>query len=210
MIIKFLFKIEIFYLHKNLRRWYKIVIKIKKRYQGRVREFNRDIINERIQAREMLVIDSKGNKLGILSRQVALKKAEEQELDLVLIAPKANPPVAKIIDYGKYKYEKKKREQDSKKKQKIIEQKEIRITPNIGQHDLDVKIKNAQKFLEKGKKVKLSLSFRGREMANKEVGFLTMQRAIDALSSIAEIEKKPQLNGRFYDAYLAPKIKKGI
>jgi translation initiation factor IF-3 len=153
----------------------------------------------------MLVIDQDGNKLGVISRAAAFKKAEAADLDLVLIAPGGKPPVAKIVDYGKYRYEKKKRESEAKKNQKVVEQKEVRITPNIGQHDLDVKIRNAQKFLSKGNKVKLSLQFRGRENANREVGFATMDRALDTLKDVADIDKSPKLNGRFYDAYLAPK-----
>lgn len=183
----------------------RIAIKIKKRYQGRTREINTDLINERIRSSELLVLTASGEKLGVISRAEALKKAEEAELDLVLIAPNGKPPVAKIVDYGKYKYEKKKAESAAKKNQKVVELKEIRITPNIGQHDLETKLKMGRKFLLKGNKLKISLKFRGRENLNKEFGATTLRNAIDMLSDIAEVEKEPKMNGRFLDVILKQK-----
>lgn len=182
-----------------------IAIKIKKRYQGRQREVNKDIINNDIKANELLVIDPDGEKLGVMSKSEALSKADALELDLVLIAPGGQPPVAKIVDYGKYKYEKKKKEQEAKKNQKVIETKEIRLRPNIGQHDIDTKIKHARGFLEKGNRVKVSLSFRGRELANKEVGFETLQKFVDSLAGVSTPDKPPKFNnGRFLDVLLMP------
>ena len=182
-----------------------IAIKIKKRYQGRQREVNNDIFNEKIRAAEMLVLSPEGEKLGVMSKADAMAEAAKFELDLVLIAPQGKPPVAKIVDYGKYRYERKKKEQENKKKQKTVEQKEVRITPSIGQHDMETKARNAVKFLAKGHKVKVSLAFRGRENANKEFGMETMRRFLDLIGEEGTLEKEPKLNGRFYDAYLAPK-----
>ncbi len=183
-----------------------IAIKIKKRYQGRQREVNKDIINDDIRANELLVIAPDGEKLGVMSKSDALNKADEYELDLVLIAPGGKPPVAKIIDYGKYKYERKKKESEAKKNQKTVETKEIRLRPNIGQHDIDVKMKAARKFLEKGNRVKVSLSFRGkRELVNKEVGVETLRQFITALEDISTPDKPPKMvNGRFLDVLLMP------
>ncbi|AHK22451.1 Translation initiation factor IF-3 [Candidatus Hepatoplasma crinochetorum Av] len=190
-------------------RRFKIAIRIKKKYQGRQRDHHQDLINERIpySIKELLVIDSDGKKIGILNKSEALRQAREQELDLVIISKNAKIPVAKIIDYGKFRYERKKREQENKKKSKIIEQKEIRISANIGLNDLDVKIKSARGFIEKGNNVKISLAFKGRQIVSKEIGFEKMNQFIEKLNDIAQIDKKPQLNGRFYDAYLSP-IKK--
>lgn len=137
----------------------------------------------------------------------ALAEADKRELDLVLISDKGDIAVAKIIDYGKFKYERKKKESENKKNQKIIETKEIRLRPNIGQHDLDVKVKRARDFIEKGNRVKVSLSYRGREMANKQVGMDTINNFLEAMSDIAQIDKHPKMNGRFLDANISP-IKK--
>lgn len=137
----------------------------------------------------------------------ALEEASKRNLDLVLIAPKAPIPVAKIMDYGKYKFERKKKESEAKKNQTKIEQKEVRITPNIGKHDMETKAKHAIKFLQKGNRVKVSLQFRGRENANKEFGMQTMQNFLKLLEEDGTIEKAPKLGGRFLDAYLVPKKK---
>ncbi len=195
-----------FYFRETILKEYIIAIKIKKRYQGRQREVNKDVINESIRDKELLVITFDGEKLGILSREEALREADKRELDLVLIAPQGKPPVAKIIDYGKYRYDKKKKEQEIKKNTKIVEQKEIRLSANIGQHDLDVKIKNAIKFLEKGNKLKVSLAFKGRELSNTEVGKEKMNIFLEEIKEFSVIEKEPKLIGRFYNVYLAPKV----
>lgn len=183
-----------------------IAIKIKKRYQGRQRNINQDIINERIRNKELFVVTHDGEKLGILTKEQALQEAYDRELDLVLIAPQAKPPVAKIIDYGKYRYDKKKREQENKKNTKIVEQKEIRLSVKIGEHDLDVKVRNAVKFLERGNKLKVSLAFKGRELANLEVGKEKMQMFLDKIADYSVIEKPPKMVGRFYNVYLASNI----
>ena len=151
-----------------------------------------------------MVITYKGEKLGVMSKSEALKKADEYELDLVLISDKGNIPVAKIIDYGKFKYERKKKESENKKKQKQNETKEVRLRPNIGIHDLNVKIKSARGFILKGNRVKISLSYRGREMANKEVGVETINKFLNELKDIAQIDRQPKMNGRFLDAYISP------
>ncbi len=123
----------------------------------------------------------------------------------MLIAANGNPPVAKIVDYGKFKYERKKKESEAKKNQKVIETKEVRLRPNIGQHDIDVKIKNARSFLEKGNRVKVSLAFRGREMANQDIGKQTLESFVEALSDISNPDKPPKMvNGRFLDVLLMP------
>ncbi len=155
----------------------------------------------------MLVINPAGEKLGVMSKNDALKEASKFDLDLVLISDKGTVAVTKIVDYGKFKYERKKRESENKKNQKIIENKEVRLSPNIGQHDLDVRVKNAIRFLEKGSRVKVSLAFKGRQMANKDIGFETMKNFLDQLDEIAQVDKKPRLNGRFLDAYISPKKK---
>ena len=134
--------------------------------------------------------------------------AFEKNLDLVLISKNANPPVAKIMDYKKYKFEKRKKDKEKIKNTKIVQQKEIRLSSSIEKNDLQFKIKNARKFLEKGNKVKVSLSFKGRKLMNKDKGFETMNFFLKEVEDVAKIEKEPKLNGRFYDAYLAPKKNK--
>ncbi len=192
-------------LKQTKRRLINIAIKIKKRYQGRQRDTHRDFVNNDIRAKELLVITPDGEKLGVISKAEALKKADEYELDLVLIAANGNPPVAKIVDYGKFKYERKKKESEAKKNQKVIETKEVRLRPNIGQHDIDTKIKAARGFLEKGNRVKISLSFRGRELANTDIGKQTLESFVEALSDIASPDKPPKMvNGRFLDVLLMP------
>ncbi|CRX36895.1 / infC / Translation initiation factor IF-3 /:381488 Forward [Candidatus Hepatoplasma crinochetorum] len=191
-------------------RRFKIAIRIKKRYQGRQRDSHQDLINERIPYgfKRILVIGSDGKKIGILSRQEALNKSVQEELDLVIISKNGEVPVAKIIDYGKFRYERKKREQENKRNSKTIDQKEIRISANIGMNDLLVKVKSARKFIEKGNNIKISLAFKGRQIVSKDIGFAKMNQFIEDLADIAQVDKKPQLYGRFYDAYLSPIKKK--
>jgi len=153
-------------------------------------------INEQIRLNEMQVIDDEGNKLGVLSRNEALEKAYEKNLDLVLVAPNGNPPVCKIMNYGKYKFEQAKREKESKKKQKVLEIKEIRVTPNIEEHDFNFKSKNARKFLEDGNKVRITVKFRGREVNNVKAGEDVLEKFIENLQDIAQVEKKPKLEGK--------------
>ena len=153
-------------------------------------------INGQIRAKEVQLIGDNGEKIGIISLNEALEKAEEKNLDLVLVAPNTNPPVCKIMNYGKYKFEQAKREKEAKKKQKVFELKEIRVTPNIEEHDFGFKSKNARKFLEDGAKVKITVRFRGREVNNVKLGEAVINKFIEELNDIASPEKKPLLEGR--------------
>jgi len=163
------------------------------------------MINEEIRDKEVRVIGEDGNQLGVMSSREALKLAEEAELDLVKISPKANPPVCKIVDYGKYKYELTKREKEAKKKQKIIEIKEIRLSPNVEMNDLKTKANNARKFLEKGDKVKVTLRFRGREMAHVGNSKHVLDDFAQLLADVSVIEKPAKLEGRNMTMFLAEK-----
>lgn len=154
------------------------------------------MINEQIRDREVRVVSANGEQLGIMSSRDAMKLAQEAELDLVKIAPKAQPPVCKIIDYGKYKYEQTRKEKEAKKKQKTVEIKEVRMSPNIDTNDLNTKINNAKKFLVKGNKVKVTLRFRGREMAHVQQSRHILDDFAETLKDIASIEKAPKLEGR--------------
>ncbi|MCI8583832.1 MAG: translation initiation factor IF-3 [Dorea sp.] len=154
------------------------------------------MINEQIRDREVRVVSANGEQLGIMSSRDAMKLAQEAELDLVKIAPKAQPPVCKIIDYGKYKYEQTRKEKEAKKKQKTVEIKEVRMSPNIDTNDLNTKINNAKKFLVKGNKVKVTLRFRGREMAHVQQSRHILDDFAETLKDIASIEKPPKLEGR--------------
>ena len=163
------------------------------------------MINEQIRDREVRLIGSNGEQLGIMSAREALKIAEEAELDLVKIAPKAKPPVCKIIDYGKYRYELARKEKEAKKKQKTVEIKEIRLSPNIEANDLNTKVNAAKKFISKGNKVKITLRFRGREMAHMaEIRHILDDFAAE-LSDIAVVEKAPKQEGRSLSIVLAEK-----
>ena len=153
-------------------------------------------INEKIRAREVNLIDENGQKLGVMSLNEALNIAREKNLDLALVSPNAVPPVCKIMNYGKYKFEQAKREKEAKKKQKVLEIKEIRVTPNIEEHDFQFKSKNARKFIDDGAKVKITVRFRGREVNNVKLGEAVINKFIEALSDIASPEKKPLLEGR--------------
>lgn len=162
-------------------------------------------INEQIRANEVQVIDDNGQKLGVLSLHDALELAYEKKLDLVLVAPNNNPKVCKIMNYGKYKFEQSKKEKEARKKQKSFELKEIRITPNIDKHDFDFKAKNAQKFLEDGNKVKITVRFRGRELNYVKLGEQVLNQFIETLSDVAVAEKKPVLEGKNLFIILAKK-----
>jgi len=162
-------------------------------------------VNEQIKAKEVQLIDDEGNKRGKMQLQEALNIAYEKKLDLVLVAPNSNPPVCKIMNYGKYKFEQSKKEKEARKKQKIAEIKEIRITPNIEQHDFEFKAKNARKFIEEGNKVKITVRFRGRELNYVKLGEETLNKFIEALSDISAIEKKPLLEGKNMFIILAKK-----
>ena len=163
------------------------------------------MINEQIRDREIRLIGVNGEQLGIMSAREAMKLAEEAELDLVKIAPTAKPPVCKIIDYGKYRYELARKENEAKKKQKVVEVKEIRMSPNIESNDLNTKMNAAKKFLEKGNKVKVTLRFRGREMAHMQSSRHILDDFAESLSDTAVIEKAPKVEGRSISMVLAEK-----
>ena len=153
-------------------------------------------INGQIREKEVQLIGANGEKLGVMSTRDALEKAEEENLDLVLVSPNAKPAVCKIMNYGKYKFEQAKKEKEAKKKQKTVEVKEIRITPNIEEHDFGFKAKNARKFIEDGNKVKITVRFKGREVNNSKLGEDVLNKFIENLEDIASVDKKPKLEGR--------------
>ena len=163
------------------------------------------MINEQIRDKEVRVIGENGEQLGIMSAKDAYKMARDAELDLVKIAPAAKPPVCKIIDYGKYKYEMIRKEKEAKKKQKTIEVKEVRLSPNIDVNDLNTKCNSARKFIEKGDKVKVSLRFRGREMAHIDSSKHILEDFAEKLSDIAVVDKAPKLEGRSMTMFLTEK-----
>ena len=162
-------------------------------------------INEQIRDKEVRVIGTDGEQLGIMSAKEALKLAEEAGVDLVKIAPTAKPPVCKIVDYGKYKYELTRKEKEAKKKQKVIETKEIRLSPNIDTNDLNTKINAARKFISKGDKVKVTLRFRGREMAHMANSKHILDDFAEALSDVATVDKAPKIEGRSMAMFLTEK-----
>lgn len=161
-------------------------------------------VNEKIRAREVRLIDANGDQLGVKSRQEALEIAQKRNLDLVLVAPNAKPPVCRIMDYGKYRFEQQKKEKEARKKQKVINVKEVRFTPGIGDHDFETKLKNARKFLQKGDKVKAAVRFRGRAITHKELGREVLDRFAEEVKDIATVETKPKMEGRNMFMMLAP------
>ena len=162
-------------------------------------------INEEITDKEVRLIGSEGEQLGIMSAEAALKIAEEHELDLVKIAPGSVPPVCRVMDYGKYRFEQTKKEKEAKKNQRIIEIKEIRMSPSIDTNDFNTKLKTAQKFLSDGDRVKVSVRFRGREMAHTEIGETLLRDFADKCAEVANLDKAPKLEGRNMSLFLSPK-----
>ena len=162
-------------------------------------------INEQIRDKELRVIDSDGTQLGIMPLRRAMELAEQKNLDLVKIAPQANPPVCKIIDYGKFRFEQAKREKEARKNQRVVEIKEVRLSLNIDTHDFETKRNHALRFISEGNKVKVSIRFRGREMGHPELGQEIMQRFAGAMSEVANVEKPAKLEGRTMLMFLAPK-----
>lgn len=165
-------------------------------------------INEEITDKEVRLISNDGEQLGIVSAAQAQKLAAEKNLDLVKIAPQAKPPVCKIMDYGKYRFEQSKREKEAKKNQRVIEIKEIRLSPNIDVHDFDTKVGHARKFLSAGNKTKVSIRFRGREMTHTDLGLTIMAQFAEKCADIASVEKQAKLEGRQMLMFLAPKSAK--
>ena len=161
--------------------------------------------NEQIREKEIRLIGENGEQLGIMSARDAMKMAKEAELDLVKIAPAAKPPVCKIIDYGKYRYEQARKEKEAKKKQKTIEVKEVRLSPNIDVNDLNTKVGAARKFIEKGNKVKVTLRFRGREMAHMQSSKHILDDFAEQLKDVASVDKPPKIEGRNMTMFLTEK-----
>ena len=163
------------------------------------------MINRQIREKEVRVIDENNEQLGVLTIEEAQRRADDAELDLVMIAPTAKPPVCRIVDYGKFCYEQKRKEKEAKKKQHIVEIKEIRLSPNIDTNDLNTKIAAARKFLAKGDRVKMTLRFRGREMAHMANSKHILDDIAEALSDTASVEKAPKVEGRTMTMFLAVK-----
>ena len=163
------------------------------------------MINEQIRDKEVRLINAEGEQLGVMSSKDAMKLAREANLDLVKIAPNAKPPVCKIIDYGKYRYEMARKEKEAKKKQKVIEVKEIRLSPNIDVNDLNTKMNHARKFLQSGNRVKVSVRFRGRELAHTATGKVILDGFAEKLSDVAVIDKPAKLEGKSMVMFLSEK-----
>lgn len=165
-------------------------------------------INDEIRDREVRLISATGEQLGILSTREALERAAEADLDLVKISPTANPPVCKLMDYGKYKFEQQKREKEARKNQRVIEIKEVRMSPGIDVNDFNVKLRNAQKFLSEGDRVKVTVRFRGREMAHTDIGRDLLVKFAEDCAEVAALDKEPKLEGRHMSIFLSPKTAK--
>ncbi|XKI13075.1 translation initiation factor IF-3 [Sporosarcina sp. ANT_H38] len=179
---------------RNIRRWITI---------------SKDMyVNEGIRARELRIIDHNGDQLGIKTRTEALEIAALANLDLVLVAPTAKPPVARIMDHGKFKFEQQKKDREVRKNQKIILLKEVRLSPTIDEHDFQTKLRNAIKFLEKGDKVKASIRFRGRAITHKEIGQRVLDRFAEACKDVSTVEQRPKMEGRSMFLVLAPTAEK--
>ena len=166
-------------------------------------------INEEIQDKEVRLISDTGEQLGIMSLQAAMDIAIERDLDLVKIAPGSVPPVCKIMDYGKFRFEQAKKDKEAKKNQHIVEVKEIRMSPGIGENDFNVKLKNAQKFISEGDRVKVSVRFRGREMAHTNLGEILLKQFAEKCLETAVLDKEPKLEGRNMSMFLSPKPSSG-
>jgi translation initiation factor IF-3 len=162
-------------------------------------------VNDEIAVMRVRLVDERGNMVGIVGRNDALSMASDVGLDLVEIAPNADPPVCKILDFGKYKYEEQKKKNEARKKQKIIEVKEIKLRPSIDDHDYDVKMRSMVKFIEEGDKVKVTMRFRGRELAHHELGMDVLVRVKDDLDEIAKVEQMPRMEGRQMTMVVSPK-----
>jgi translation initiation factor IF-3 len=181
-----------------------VFINFFRRWQVISREHQHQI-NEAIRAREVRLIGVDGEQLGIKPLREALRIAQEANLDLVNVAPQAKPPVCRIMDYGKFRYEQSKREKEARKNQKVIQVKEVRLSPSIEENDVQTKLKNVKKFLQKGDKVKLTIRFRGREITHQELGRKILDRMADEVKDISEIERQPKLEGRQMIMILTPK-----
>lgn len=181
---------------------------ISKQYRGRQQNELQTRINHRIRVPEIRVIDANGDQLGLMKTGDALRRANEYGLDLVEISPTAKPPLCKIMDFGKYKYDQEKKKKEQKKNQVQTKLKEVKFGVNVDDHDYETKMRNLCKFIEHGDRVKLSLMFRGRENAHRELGFEVVKRIIKDTEEIATVDQEPRLQGRFINAILVPKKKK--
>ena len=166
------------------------------------------LTNEQIKIQNVQLIKENGENIGTVSLDFAMSQAHQSNLDLVLVSPNANPPVCKIMDYGKFKFEQTKKEKEAKKKQKIVETKEIRITPNIEKHDFEFKLKNMRKFIQDGNKVKITVRFRGREVNNSKAGEIVLNNFIENMRDVATVEKPPKLEGKNMFTILAKRTEK--
>ena len=165
-------------------------------------------INEEIRDKEVRLVSEAGEQLGIMSSREALEKAIERDLDLVKISPNATPPVCKLMDYGKFKFEQTKREKEARKNQHVVEIKEVRMSPGIDVNDFNVKLRNAQKFLAEGNRVKATVRFRGREMAHTDIGRKLLMKFAEDCAEVAVMDKEPKLDGRHMNMFLSPKVSK--
>ena len=165
-------------------------------------------INEEIRDKEVRLVSDTGEQLGIMSAREALERAMDANLDLVKISPTANPPVCKLMDYGKYKFEQTKREKEARKNQHVVEIKEVRMSPSIDVNDFNVKLRNAQKFLAEGNRVKVTVRFRGREMAHTDIGKGLLLKFAEQCGEVATLDKDPKLDGRHMSIFLSPKVAK--
>ena len=165
-------------------------------------------INDEIRDKEVRLVDEDGTQLGIVPSSEAMKIAIEKELDLVKIAPTANPPVCKIMDYGKYRFEQAKREKEARRNQHIVEVKEIRMSPSIGANDFNVKLNHGQKFLQEGDRLKVTVRFRGREMAHTNLGEELLKKFAEGCAEVGSVDKNPKLEGRFMSLFMTPKAAK--
>jgi translation initiation factor IF-3 len=198
--------------YENDRKWLRVGVCMPARFcflsffiGGVIISKEQQQVNEAIRAREVRLIGGNGEQLGIQPLREALRMAQEQNLDLVNVAPQAKPPVCRIMDYGKYRYEQSKREKEARRKQKIVQLKEVRLSPSIEDHDVQTKLKNVVKFLQQGDKVKLSIRFRGREITHQDLGRRVLVRMAQEVKEISEIERQPKLEGRQMIMILTPK-----
>ena len=175
--------------------------------QNKPSKENKDLVNDLVRFPQVRLIGPEGEQLGIMSSKEAQFKANSYDLDLLCVAPTANPPVCKIINYGKYRFEQQKKAKEARKNQKVIEIKEVQLTPQIGTHDLETKARAAIKFLQEGNKVKVGVRFRGRQMTHIDVGEETMNRFIETIGDNAQVEKPAAMEGRWLITVLAPKKK---
>lgn len=166
------------------------------------------LLNEGIRSREVRLIDQNGDQLGIKTKSEALEIAARVNLDVVLVAPNSKPPVARIMDYGKFKFEQQKRDKEARRKQKVINVKEVRLSPTIEEHDFNTKLRNAHKFLQNGDKVKASIRFRGRAITHKDIGQRVLDRFAEECAEFATVESRPKMDGRSMFLVLAPKNEK--